>query len=193
MKFNELYQYFKTTEYNKNQIIFQEGETCTNVCYVNYGSLTISTITANEKEETIQILNDNDLFGDLLLFSSHPIYLGDIIVNKKTSVTFIPKDKLLELFQKDKELLESFLSIISNKSQKIKQQNKLLAHKSITDRLMYYFSILAKEQKSKTFKIPKITQLSKELSLPRESVSRVIKELIDKEIIIKNKTYITLL
>ena len=119
--------------------------------------------------------------------------MGDVITNKKTSITFIPKDELIKLFQKDQELLLTFLSIVSNKSQKIKQQNKLLAHKSITDRLLYYFSLLSKEQKSKTIVIPKITQLALELSLPRESISRVIKELVDKGIIKKNKKIITLL
>lgn len=193
MKFNELQKIFKTVEYKKNQIVFHEGEACQNVCFVNYGQLTISTYTSLEKEEIIQTLSDNDLFGDLLIFSSHPVYLGDVITNKKTSITFIPKDELIKLFQKDQELLLTFLSIVSNKSQKIKQQNKLLAHKSITDRLIYYFSLLSKEQKSKTIVIPKITQLALELSLPRESISRVIKELVDKGIIKKNKKIITLL
>lgn len=193
MKFNELYKHFKTIEYKKNNIIFHEGEKCQNICYINYGSVTISTITSMEKEEIIQILGDNDLFGDLLIFSDYPAYLGNVITNKKSSVTFIPKDKLIELFQQDKELLETFLNIVSNKSQNIKKQNKLLAHKSIPDRLLYYFSLLSKEQKSKTILIPQITKISKELSLPRESISRVIKELTEKGIIIKNKKHITLL
>lgn len=193
MKFNELYQNYKTKEYKKNQIVFHEGEQCKYICFVNYGALTISTITTNEKEETIQTLKDGDLFGDLLIFSNHPIYLGDVIVNKKSSITFISKEELIKLFQTDRELLLTFLNIASNKTQKIKQQNKLLAHKSIPDRLLYYFSLISKEQKSKVIKIPKITQISLELSLPRESVSRVIKELVEKGIIKKDKKYITLL
>lgn len=193
MKFNELYQHFKTKKFIKNQIVFHEGDQCQYICYVNYGALTISTITTNEKEETIQTLQDGDLFGDLLIFSNHPVYLGNVIVNKKSSITFISKDELIKLFQTDQELLLTFLNIASNKTQKIKQQNKLLAHKSISDRLLYYFSLLSKEQKSKIIKIPKITQISLELSLPRESISRVIKELIEKEIIKKDKKYITLL
>ena len=67
MKFNELYKHFKTIEYKKNNIIFHEGEKCQNICYINYGSVTISTITSMEKEEIIQIAQKIDTYETSIL------------------------------------------------------------------------------------------------------------------------------
>ena len=89
--------------------------------------------------------------------------------------------------------LEAYLEELSNTSLFIKQQNKLLIHKNIKDRILYYFSSMAKKQHSRTIKIPSVTKLAMILSLPRPSVSRELTNLENENIIIKKKNTITLL
>ena len=74
----------------------------------------------------------------------------------------------------------------------IKQQNKLLAHKNIKDRILYYFNTLSAKQNSKTIIVPSITKLALKLSLPRPSVSRELTNLVNEGLIMKVKNIITL-
>lgn len=180
LKFTDLLKEFKPITYNKNQMIREEGELCDEIGIVTQGLVKISTFTTSEKEETITLLNEGDVFGNNLVFSSNPYYLGSVISIKKSEIIFIKKKKLMELFSTNQLFLEDFLNDVCNNAIHIKQQNKLLAHKSTEDRIMYYLITLSKQQKSKEITIPKITELSLILSIPRPSISRELKILEEK-------------
>ena len=189
---NLLSQY-KTITYNTGDIIFSSFEKCESIGIILSGLVKITTITYMEKEETISLLEKHDVFGNVLIFSEDPYYLGDIIAEKKTTVVLITKKELINLLQTNQMFLEAYLEELSNTSLFIKQQNKLLIHKNIKDRILYYFSSMAKKQHSKTIKIPSVTKLAMILSLPRPSVSRELTNLENENIIIKKKNTITLL
>lgn len=185
MSLEQLNNKYPTITYNKNQIIFSEGEKCTKIGIIIEGEITISTITHLEKEETFTIVKKGDIFGNSLIFSSTPYYLGDIIATQKTTICFINKDDLIKELSDDPILLESYINTISDKAIRIKQQNKLLAHKNIRDRILYYFTLQSKKQDSTIIKLPSITKLSTELSLPRPSVSRELSKMEDDKLIIR--------
>lgn len=193
MNTNEFLNKYPLSTFQKNQVIFTEGEKCTKIGIIIDGEIKISTITHLEKEETFTILKKNDIFGNSLIFSSNPYYLGDIIATTKATICFISKNDLIYELSNNKNLLEEYIRIISNKTIQVKQQNKLLAHKNIKDRILYFLSIEAKKQNSKIIKIKSVTAISQELSLPRPSVSRELKNLEDDNYIIRNKKTIKLL
>ena len=101
---------------------------------------------------------------------------------------FIDRKTLLEVFTKNPNLLEEYLKHIADKSIAIKLQAKLLSHKNIEDRIMYYLSTKADD--NNTIYIKSVTDLSKVLSLPRPSVSRSLSNLEDKGLINRNGKYI---
>ena len=65
-------------------------------------------------------------------------------------------------------------------------RNKLLSIKNIRERILYYLDI------NKGVINISITNLSKELIIPRPSISREISKMIDEGIILKNKKLIKL-
>ena len=82
------------------------------------------------------------------------------------------------------------MSVICNKAVNIKKQAKLLSHKNIEDRILFYLKL--KDTGDHIIKYDTITNLSMELSLPRPSVSRSLSNLETKGYITKNKHTITL-
>lgn len=169
--------------YAPQDMIYNEGDICQTIGIVIKGEIEIATITHHEKEETITILKENDIFGDILLFSSHPFYLGHVIAKKKSEVAFISKQDLFYLFHHDKYFLQNYLTLICDKALHMKLQAKLFSHKNIEDRILYYFSTTA--DKDGYIFCSSIAQLSRILSLPRPSVSRSIQKLLQKGIIKK--------
>ena len=186
-KYNNILKEYKAKTFERGDIIFQEGDNCYEVAIIKSGEVKISTITTNEKEEIISVLKDGEIFGNNLIFSSEPIYLGDVVVTRKSEIIFLNESSLIKIFKENTDFLKDYLKEISDKAILIKQQNKLLAHKNISDRIMFYFDTLSKKQKSKTIVIPSITKLSMILSLPRPSVSRELTNLENKGLIKKNK------
>lgn len=175
-------------EYNSNDLIFNEQTKCNMLGIITKGEVLISTITHNEKEEIFNTIPENDAFGDILVFTTSSKYLGNVIATKKTKIAFIKKEILLDVFNKHPLILDEYLKHIADKSIKIKLQAKLLSHKNIEDRIMYYLSILSEDDSY--IYIKSVTDLSKTLSLPRPSVSRSLTNLEDKGLITRNGKYI---
>ncbi len=184
---DELHIYTYTKTYKSGDVIFNEGDLCSTIGIVEKGYITISTITHTEKEETITVIKEKDIFGDALLFSSNPIYLGHGLCKKETIVRYINKNSLLYLFKNNQKFLEEFLKLISNKTLAIKKENKLFKHKNIEDRIMHYLLDEAIKQKSNKIYIKNVTYLANVLSLPRPSVSRELTKMKTEGIIDKGK------
>lgn len=181
-------KYIEIKHYSKNSIIFSEGLICNYIGIVLDGDVIISTITYNNNEEIINVIKKNNIFGNNLIFSSSPIFLGNIISYTNTTIAFISKNNLKLLFNENKEFLYKYLELISNQILEEKQKVKLLVHKNIRDRLLFYFN---NEQKKKgLIKIKSIAELARILSLPRPSVSREIYKMIDEKIISYNNKII---
>ncbi len=162
-------KYLKYREYKINQIVFDEQAYCDYLGIVIEGEILIKTYTYYGKEETITLVKEQDLFGQFLLFASEPFYLGIGITKRKTKIAVIKKDALLNLFRENPQFLECYLNKICSESLKIKQQAKLLAHKNIRDRIMYYFKL---HQKDHIVTITSVTDFASSLSIPRPSLSR---------------------
>lgn len=181
---DEYDKYIELKQYNKNEIIFSEGLVCNYIGVVLEGQLLISTITLNDKEEVINIINKNCVFGNNLIFSSSPIFLGNIISQTNSKIAFISRNDLKLIFKDNKEFLYKYMELLSDQILIEKQRNKLLVHKNIRDRLLYYFN---NEQKKKgQIRIKSIAELARILSLPRPSVSREIYKMVDDNIIVYN-------
>lgn len=169
----------------QNQILFHEGEECKSIFIIIEGQITILNYSLNGNEEIISILNKNDVFANALIFSNNNYYLGEIIATKPTKLAIINKNELISLLQNNKSFLECYINLIAEKTIKFTIKTKLLSHKNIRSRIIYYLEI-------NNYSIKKnISFLAKELVLPRPSVSREISKMINEDIIyIKNNKII---
>ncbi len=169
----------------QNQTLFHEGEECKSIFIIIEGQITILNYSLNGNEEIISILNKNDVFANALIFSNNNYYLGEIIATKPTKLAIINKNELISLLQNNKSFLECYINLIAEKTIKFTIKTKLLSHKNIRSRILYYLEI-------NNYSIKKnISFLAKELVLPRPSVSREISKMINEEIIyIKNNKII---
>lgn len=161
----------------QNQTLFHEGEECKSIFIIIEGQITILNYSLNGNEEIISILNKNDVFGNALIFSNNNNYLGEIIATKPTKLAIINKNELLFFLQNNKSFLECYINLIAEKTIKFTIKTKLLSHKNIRSRIIYYLEI-------NNYSIKKnISFLAKELVLPRPSVSREISKMINEDII----------
>ena len=170
--------------YKPQETIFLENDTCISVGIVKSGEISIKSYFASGKEVTYNVLEEGQMFGNNLVFSSTPRYRGDVISQKQSEIWFISRENLLKLLKQDDELLVLYLTQQSDFSKNLNFKIKLLTISSAEDRLTYYLTF----NKGKiTYK--SITKLANELYLTRESLSRTITKMVkEKKITQINKT-----
>lgn len=183
--------HFMIKNYKKETLIFNEKEECKYLALILEGEVHISTLTYNDKEYTISVLNKNDTFGEFLLFSNNTQYLGDIIASSNTKIAFIDKNNLLELLQ-DKVILENYLKLLSKKSMANQEKIKIYSQKNIEDRILFYLFEESKKKNSKIIKIKSKENLALLLNIPRPSLSRSLIKLKNESLVEYDKHSITL-
>lgn len=180
-------------DYKKNEIIYNENDQCNNISLIISGSINIYTYTYTEKDYSIATLKENDMFGQFLLFSKNPYYLGNIVATQACRIVNISKKNLLALFQKDITFLENALELFSNNVKAIQERVKILAQKSIKDSVMFYLKEKERKTGSRFISIPKKEILAKYLNIPRPSLSRVLIELQQEKVINSSKNIIEII
>ena len=182
------HQLVKGYQIAKGNTVYHEGDLCESIGIVVSGKVDIISYSFEGKEQIINSLKAGEIFGNNLLFSSEPIYRGDVIAKEKSVIAFINKDNLVYLLQNNKEFLDLYLQAQSDKAKALTARIQLLSFTNAEERLFYYAS---KNNNVITFK--NITTLASYLGVQRETLSRLLTVLIKKHLIKKEKGKITVL
>ena len=172
----------------KNSIIYHEGDLCENIGIVVSGKIDIASYSFEGKEQIINSLKAGDIFGNNLLFSSEPVYRGDVIAKEKSVIAFINKENLIYLLQNNQNFLNLYLKAQSDKAKALTARIQLLSFTNAEERLFYYAS---KNNGVIVFK--NVTTLAATIGVQRETLSRLLTSLIKRHLIKKEKGKITVL
>ena len=182
------HQMVKGYQIAKGNIIYHEGDACENIGIIISGKVDIVSYSFQGKEMLINSLKAGEIFGNNLLFSSSPVYRGDVIAKEKSVVAFINKENLVYLLQNNSEFLELYLQAQSDKAKTLTARIQLSSFANAEERLFYYAS---KNNGVITFK--NVTTLAATIGVQRETLSRLLTSLIERHLIKKEKGKITVL
>lgn len=182
------HQLVKGYQIAKGNIIFHEGELCESIGIVVSGKIDIVSYSFEGKEQLINSLKVGEIFGNNLLFSSEPIYRGDVVAKEKSVIAFINRDNLVYLLQNNEEFLNLYLKAQSDKAKSLTARIQLLSFTNAEERLFYYAS---KNNDVIIFK--NVTTLAATIGVQRETLSRLLTSLIKRHLIKKEKGKITIL
>jgi len=182
------HQMVKGYQIAKGNIIYHEGDVCENIGIIISGKIDIVSYSFEGKEMLINSLKAGEIFGNNLLFSSSPIYKGDVVAKEKSVVAFINKENLIYLLQNNEEFLELYLQAQSDKAKLLTARIQLLSFPNAEERLFYYAS---KNNGIITFK--NVTTLAATMGVQRETLSRLLTSLIKRHLIKKEKGKIIVL
>lgn len=181
----ELIKYLDVSD---NKVLFHEDDKCLCVGIVVKGQVKISTFLNNGNEVIYNTLNVDQMFGNNLIFSNQPYYRGDVKADKGSRIALIYKDDLIKILKNNEEFLFAYLNIQSEFTKTLNSNIKLLSIANAKERLIYYLHINNNKIEFKT-----ISELSKNLYLERETLSRTISKMIKDKLIYKDNNKIGLL
>ena len=180
------HQMVKGYQIAKGNIIFHEGDNCESIGIIISGKIDIVSYSYEGKELLINSLKSGEIFGNNLLFSSSPIYKGDVIAKEKSVIAFINRENLIYLLQNNKEFLELYLQAQSDKAKLLTARIQLLTFPNVEERLFYYAS-----KRNNVIEFKNVTTLAATLGVQRETLSRLLMTLVKRHLIIKEKGKIT--
>ncbi len=184
------YSNYKTINYKKNDIVFNEGAICNYLGLVISGNINIVTFTYNEKEYQINSINENSIFGQNILFQNQK-YLGTGIATKETTVLYISKNELLELFT-NSTFTTNFLTLTTKITLNLQKKIKLLSQKEIRDKIIFLLLENARETQKKAYFFESKEKLAQFLNITRPSLSRELIKMKRENLIDFDKHYIIL-
>lgn len=170
----------------KNSIIAHEGDVCENIGVIVSGKVDIVSYAFKGKEMLLNSLKAGDIFGNNLIFSSDPIYRGDVIAKEKCVIAFINRDNLVFLLQNNQDFLKLYLQAQSDFGKSLNARIQLLSFTNAEERLFYYAS---KNDNVIIFK--NVTALAAQIGIQRETLSRLLTSLVNRHLIKKEKGKIT--
>ena len=169
----------------KDDILFYELDLCECIGIILEGSVNITSYLEDGKQIIYNIINKDGIFGNNLLFSSNPYFKGDIQANCDTKIALIYKNNLIKLLQSNEQFLIEYIKHQSNFAKQLNSRIKLLSIDNAKERFYYYL-----HENNNIINIESVSELSRNLNLQRETVSRLLSKLIKENKIIKTKNII---
>ena len=171
---------FELKKVEKGNILYHEGELCDVVGIVDSGEIEIVSYTKSGREIVYTHLSKGMMFGNNLAFSSEPHFKGNVIALNIATVYIIKKEKIVQIFQQNKDFLLYFLKYQSDMGKTLNSQIRLLSLDGAEERFAYYIYV-----NGGVIRYNSITQLASILHLQRETLSRLISRLVKEGRIIK--------
>ncbi|WP_346869423.1 Crp/Fnr family transcriptional regulator [Clostridium sp. UBA5119] len=171
---------YHINRYGKGEIIAHEEEECSTIGLILEGTIELQRIYPSGKYIVLNKLTLGDVFGEAIIFSKQENYPATVISLSQCSILYIDKVDMLELFSREKRILENFLELLSNKVLMLNSKIKNISFKNIKHRVINYILETMKLQKNSVIKLKESKEsIAAALGIPRPSLSRELINLRD--------------
>ena len=183
-----------TLFYKKNTTILNSVRKENIIGIVQEGNIQITKTDYNGNTSIIEDLYESDIFG--FDFSSISNIEQNIITKEDSKITIIYFDDIInkELnYSYYNQFLKNLLIIMSSKINNANNRIEILSNKTIRNKLLAYFKIISKKNKSKIIYLPySYTDLADYLGVDRSAMYRELKHLKEEGLIETKNKRITL-
>ena len=190
----ELRKIVVNRHFNKGQIIFSEGDNGNGFYVLVSGLVKIFKVSLEGKEHIMRVVGAGESFGQVAVYAgrSFPANAQSIA---KSHLLFFPRTAFVEMITKNPSLAMNMLSVLSMRLREFTVHVENLALKEVPGRLAAYLIYLADEEggnDSFTLGISK-GQLASLLSTSPETLSRILAQMVGKNLIEVIRRDITIL
>lgn len=178
----------KIQSYNKNECIVDSGDTIDRFGIVLEGEAIIVKESVDGNRVIIAVVEKGDLFGEMLVFSSHKIWPVTVRVQSSCKVLFLTNSDLIARCGRNCSwhisMLQNFMKVISDKSLLLNKKLDYLSIKSIRGKICTYLLEQYQIVKNINLTLPlKRNELADFLNVSRPSMSREMCQMRDEGII----------
>ena len=190
----ELREIAVNRHFNKGQIIYSEGDNGDGFYVLVSGLVKIFKVSLEGKEHIMRVVGAGEPFGQVAVYAGRS-FPANAQAIAKSRLLFFPRTAFIEMITKNPSLALSMLSVLSMRLREFTVHVENLALKEVPGRLAAYLIYLSDEQggnDSFTLGISK-GQLASLLSTSPETLSRILAQMVGKNLIEVIRRNITIL
>ena len=95
--------------YRRAEPIFEQGDVCTSVMYIQRGGVKLSVISDTGREAVVAMLGPGEFFGEGAL-AGQPLRMGSATALTSSTILELKKDKMLRLLHRQPDLADLFIT-----------------------------------------------------------------------------------
>lgn len=175
--------------FEKNQIIFYEGDPGSALYFIKSGQVKISRILENGREIILHILGSGDIFAEVTLFQKNAIYPATAEVIEDAVIGMIRNKNLEKLVLENPQMALELIRAFTDKIMTIQERVRHLGANDAVERTIQVLLALSQGHGSKTQKgielCVNITRqdLAALVGTTRETISRILSKLNQANVI----------
>lgn len=175
-------------EYKENQVVFYKDDTIKKMGIVLEGQFNLVSQKYNGARVIVTSLEENDLFGEALAFSSSKETPYDLVSLGNSKALIIPYDIFFTMCREvcgfHRTLISNMLTILSDKIVMLNKKMSILNAETLKGRIAVYFLAIYKKTNSLIFEMPmKRQEMADFLNVKRPSLSRELSNMQQDKII----------
>ena len=186
-----------TKKFPKDQIILLEDEEGDTLFIILHGKVKVTTFSESGKEVIFSILNEGDFFGEMSLLDGKP-RSATVVSMDNAKIQMIRRVEFYRLLEDHPRIALRLLEELASRLRKADERIESLAILDVTGRIAGILLQLAEERgvrennevliKSR----PTHQELANMVGTTRETVTRVLKQLEEKDYIMMNGKDVTI-
>lgn len=131
----------------KGEVIANEGDACPGIGIIVDGQVAMQKYTSSGDFATIELLSSGDIFGEHLIFGTHKAYMNTIEAVTNAKIIFISREMLTSMLQQSPQVMQNFLTVLSDRVLSQNRRISLLSQKSLRQKISNYLLELLREQR----------------------------------------------
>jgi CRP/FNR family transcriptional regulator/CRP/FNR family cyclic AMP-dependent transcriptional regulator len=185
---------FNILDFKSGDTIFLQQDEKSELYIILKGKVKITLLSEEGEEFILSELNAGDFFGELSLIDGKP-RSATVVAEDKSIFGVLKRESLLSSINKNPKIAIDLLEAVVERLRKATAREEHLAFLGVRDRLMklIYFYIVTGGEKltNDFFKIKKLThkELASRIGSSREAVSKILKDMIQKQLIKEQGEY----
>lgn len=198
-QYNKMMVCFHASEksYLPEEIICTYGENNQRIGILLQGEVSLIRIQEDGHQALLEYLHTGDIFGEALSIFSNKIDPIQVVCTKQTRIQYIDYSHLVKRCPKacpfHSILVSNALTLLSNKAIQLSERLEVLSQRSIREKLLRCFTLMASEKQSPSFLLPfSFSSLADYLSVDRSAMMREIGKLKKEGLLLINKRKILL-
>ncbi|MGV8842591.1 MAG: Crp/Fnr family transcriptional regulator [Pseudomonas sp.] len=180
----------------KGAPVFHQGEPAHSFYFVISGCVKIYRLTADGQEKILEVVGDRQTFAEAMMLMDTPNYVAAAQAVGPTQLYRFSNTTYMQLLQSNSRLTFALLGKLCVRLHQRVNEIETLSLKNATHRVVRYLltQLASQPDGGNRFELPMAKQLvAGHLSIQPETFSRIIRRLIDEEILTQDNRQITIL
>ncbi|MDX1584457.1 MAG: Crp/Fnr family transcriptional regulator, partial [Thermoanaerobaculia bacterium] len=180
----------RSREYDKGDVIIHAEESADVFCLIEEGKVKITMISPDGKEIILSTFGAGDFFGEMAILDEEPRSASVIAVNSVRLQTIF-KDDFLNLLRENFGITRKILAELSGRLRTASHRIESLATMDVYGRLARYFLDLAEKEGKEdgrgylAIERPTHQAIANTIGTSRETVSRLLHDLIERKLLVE--------